>query len=157
MNELKKKNAGSNQRDARKQETRTQNQRNAILRALETHQGHRRKHKSKNPRGDLQVALQDGIRRQVNLSEPVGRQENQHEAGGVEQYTRHLAFVEHVRKLVHSSSPVSQARAHSLSTIRRESREACCVRNQCCERRDIRCGKCATLSPRTGWAPGSRA
>src|SRR5271157_3467686 len=103
MHQLEKENTRGRQNRAREKETRSQNEGNAVLGALKPDQRHGRKNKREKPRGDLQIALQDGIGRWSKLAQPERRQENQQEAAHVEQHAMDLPAIEAEGKVAHSA------------------------------------------------------
>jgi hypothetical protein len=86
---------------AGKKEAGSENQRDAVLGALEPDKRDRGEHKSENTRGDLKVALQDRIGPQRDFAQPVGGQENQQETRCVQQDALELAPFKNVGNIAH--------------------------------------------------------
>src|SRR5208337_151471 len=103
MHQLEEENAGDGQSRAREKETRSQNEGNAVLGALKPDQRYRSKNECEQPRGDLQIALKDGIGRRSKPAQPESRQENKQETTHMEQQPMDLAAIEVEGKVAHSA------------------------------------------------------
>jgi hypothetical protein len=117
VNKLEEQHAGHNHRGAGKKKSGAKDQRNAVLRSLETNQRYCRKQKGKQTGGNLQVTLQYGIGPGGDLPQPVGRTEDQNESCYMKQDAVKLAPVAVARnesKLAHGGRLV-QPRAKAAS------------------------------------------
>src|ERR1700730_15498066 len=82
---LKKEQAGRGEDGAGEKESGAENQGNAVLRTLEADESDRGKHESQQTGGDLQIALQNGIRLEGDNAEPHGEEEKDDKPGDTRQ------------------------------------------------------------------------
>ncbi len=151
VNQLEKEDAGGDQRCTGKQEPGSQNQRDAILRALEPDQRDCRENKGENTSGNLKITLQDRIRPQHDFAQPVGSQKNQQETCPVQQDALEQAPLEDERNIAHVAARFKTGQPYPLYILLdAKVRAGVTSEIRACERNDIRCGKLTALYERTG-------
>ena len=74
--ELKEKNTGSGKNGARKKETRAEDQRDAVLRALKTNESDGGKHEREQTSDGLEIAVQDRVGLELHVTDPSGDQKD---------------------------------------------------------------------------------
>src|SRR5271169_2295524 len=82
---LEEEDAGGGEGRSGKEKTGTKNQGDAILGALKAHQGDSGEDEGKQAGGDLEVAMENGIRSERSVTQPVCRDEDQYEARQMKQ------------------------------------------------------------------------
>src|SRR5579864_4716304 len=83
--ELEKEQARGGENGAREEESGTEDQGDAVLRALKANEGHGGEDKGEQAGRDLQIALQDGVRLEGNDAQPHRQEENDDKAGNTRQ------------------------------------------------------------------------
>jgi len=99
---IEKENAGSGENCSGKKETGAENERDAVLRALETNESDSGKDKRKQTGDGLKISVEGRIGLQIHEAEPGGNEEDRQKAGEVREENRRGTAAGDVGGLAHN-------------------------------------------------------